>query len=367
MATNNRQLSQSIRIQEDVMRIPIIQMAALATITMFIAAPTASASGEPQSSDLEKRLAAIEKKIDAMQQTYDQILKGIDDVLWFDRVGDVASVDKVYITSPPNPKGKEIYGIKNERHPFKIWTYVFVPRKLDRSKKAPLLILPHGGVHADFTTYYTHIIREMMDQGYVVVAPEYRGSTGYGKDYQDAIDYGGLEIDDNIAARDWAVETLPFVDSSHVGIVGWSHGGLIALMAVYAHPEKFQAAYAGVPVSDLVARMGYAGSEYQDEFAAPYHIGQTANENVDEYRRRSPAWNADKLQTPLLIHATTNDRDVNIIEVEHLIAQLKAAGKNFQYKIYKDAPGGHSFNRTDTPLARESRKEIYAFLEQYLK
>jgi dipeptidyl aminopeptidase/acylaminoacyl peptidase len=349
------------------MRIAIVRMAALAGLAVFAAASAATAADESLSPALEKRLAAIEKKIDDTQHTYDQILKGIDDVLWFDRVGDVALVDKVYITSQPNPKGKEIYGIKNERHPFKIWAYVFVPKNLERSKKAPLLILPHGGVHADFTTYYTHIIRELMDQGYVVVAPEYRGSTGYGKDYEEAIDYGGLEIEDNIAARDWAVETLPFVDSRHVGIVGWSHGGLIALMAVFAHPEKFQAAYAGVPVSDLVARMGYAGSEYQDEFAAPYHIGKTANEDVDEYRRRSPAWNAEKLRTPLLIHTTTNDRDVNVLEVEHLIAQLKAAGKDFQYKIYKDAPGGHSFNRTDTPLARESRKEIYAFLEKHLR
>jgi len=102
--------------------------------------------------------------------------------------------------------------------------------------------------------------------------------------------------------------------------------------------------------------------EYRDD----YHIGRTANEDVEEYRRRSPAWNAEKLRTPLLVHATTNDRDVNVLEVEHLIAQLKAAGKSFQHKIYQDAPGGHSFNRTDTPLARESRREIYAFLEQHL-
>lgn len=96
-------------------------------------------------------------------------------------------------------------------------------------------------MHADFTTYHTHIIRELMDQGYVVVAPEYRGSTGYGREYQEAIDYGGLEIADNVAARDWAVETLPFVDAGRVGIVGWSHGGLIALMAVLDHPDSSSA------------------------------------------------------------------------------------------------------------------------------
>ncbi len=342
--------------------------AAAAMIALAMALAAASAADEQApSSAFEKRLAAMEKKIEAAQYAFDQILKSIDDVLWYERVGDIASVDKVYITSAPNPKGKETYGIKNERHPFKIWAYVFAPRMSGSPQKLPLLILPHGGVHADFTTYYTHIIRELMEQGYVVIAPEYRGSTGYGREYQEAIDYGGLEIEDNVAARDWAVATLPFVDAQRVGIIGWSHGGLIALMAAFAHPEKFQAVYAGVPVSDLVARMGYAGRDYQDEFAAPYHIGKTAGEDVDEYRRRSPAWNAAKLQTPLLIHATTNDRDVHVAEVEHLIAQLKAAGKTFQYRVYEDAPGGHSFNRMDTPLARESRREVYAFLAKHLK
>jgi len=278
----------------------------------------------------------------------------------------VAFVDKVYLTGPPDPKEKPTYGIADERSPVKFWAYTFVPRKLG-AKKAPLLVLPHGGVHADFTTYHTHIVRELMDQGYVVIAPEYRGSTGYGQGFEDAIDYGGLEVDDCIAARDWAVANLPNVDGDRVGMVGWSHGGLIALLAVFDHPDKFKVCYAGVPVSDLVMRMGYAGPDYQEEFAKPYHLGKTANQDVDEYRRRSPAWNAAKLRTPLLIHTTTNDRDVNSIEVEELIAQLKAASKDFQYKIYKDAPGGHSFNRIDTETAHESRREIYSFLAKYLK
>jgi dipeptidyl aminopeptidase/acylaminoacyl peptidase len=151
-----------------------------------------------------------------------------------------------------------------------------------------------------------------------------------------------------------------------VGILGWSHGGLIALMAVFDHPEKFQVAYAGVPVSDLVARMGYQTQDYRDLYSADYHIGKTAHEDVEEYRRRSPAWNAQKLRTPLLIHTNTNDRDVHVLEVEHLIKTLEAEDKDFEYKIYQDVPGGHSFNRLDTPAARESREEIYAFLARYL-
>ena len=347
-------------------------MRSAATIAGLLFASLLSAGAAAQetpapATDLEKRVAALEKKLDAAVLERDALLKKVDDILWFQRVGDVADVDKVYLVGPPNPKGEETYGIKNERHPFKFWSYVFVPRKADRSKKLPLIVLPHGGVHADFDTYWTHIVREFMEKGYVVVAPEYRGSTGYGKDYQEAIDYGGLEVDDAVAARDWAVETLPFVDGGRVAIVGWSHGGLIALLAVFDHPDKFRAAYAGVPVSDLVMRMGYLDDDYRKEFAAPYHIGKTANEAVEEYRRRSPAWNAEKLKTPLLVHTSTNDRDVNVAEVEHLIQALKAAGKDFEYRIYKDAPGGHTFNRLDTPSARESRKAIYEFLAKHLK
>ncbi len=87
---------------------------------------------------------------------------------------------------------------------------------------------------------------------------------------------------------------------------------------------------------------------------------------MQEYRRRSPAWNAEKLETPLLIHTNTNDADVNVLEVEHLIKALKAAGKKFEYEIFQEAPGGHAFDRLDTMLAKEARLKIYKFLAEYL-
>ncbi|HSG29699.1 MAG TPA: prolyl oligopeptidase family serine peptidase, partial [Candidatus Krumholzibacterium sp.] len=86
-----------------------------------------------------------------------------------------------------------------------------------------------------------------------------------------------------------------------------------------------------------------------------------------EYWRRSPAWQAHKLETPLLIHTNTNDDDVNVLEVEHLIKSLKAEGKKFEYEIFQAAPGGHSFDRMDTKLAKEVRLKIYTFLAGYLE
>jgi dipeptidyl aminopeptidase/acylaminoacyl peptidase len=308
----------------------------------------------------------LESKFEALDQRIDQLAKAIDDVLWYNKVGDVANIDKVYIVGPPPAKvtNPTAMGATN---PVKFWSYVFIPQKADRSRKLPLLVLPHGGVHADFTTYHTHIIRELMAQGYVVVAPEYRGSTGYGEAFYKRIDYGGLEVEDNNAARDYMVENYDFIDPSRVGAIGWSHGGLITLMDIFEHPNDYQVAFAGVPVSDLVQRMGYYTDDYRQLFSAPYHIGKTANEDVQEYRKRSPVNHVQKLQTPLLIHTNTNDDDVNVLEVEHLIEALKAAGKKFEYEIFKDIPGGHSFDRIDTKAAKEIRLKIYKFLAGYLK
>lgn len=292
--------------------------------------------------------------------------KAVDDVMWYQMLGGVADIDIVKYTGLPpariaNPTGQ---GAGN---PVIVTAYTFLPKKLDRTKKHPFLIYSHGGVHANFNTGSAHIVRELLEQGYAVIAPDYRGSTGYGRGYYELIDYGGREVDDVYRARQWMLDTYPFLDATRVGLIGWSHGGLITLMNLFEHGEEFAVGYAGVPVSDLVARMGYKSDGYRRQFSASYHIGKSAEDNVAEYLRRSPVEHASKLRTPLLIHTNTIDEDVNVLEVRRLISALKAEGKRFEYKIYEAAPGGHSFNRIDTPLARESRKEIYAFLAKYLK
>lgn len=297
----------------------------------------------------------------------DKLEKLVDDVLWQQKVGDVAIMDKLYIYGPPPWKEKNPTSM-SAGSPVKFWTYAFFPVDLDPSKKYPLILLPHGGVHADFTTYYTHIVRELVSQGYVVAAPEYRGSTGYGRSHYEKIDYGGLENEDVYYTRNYMLENYSFLDNRRVGIIGWSHGGMITLMNIFDHPNDYQVAFAGVPVSDLIARMGYQTQSYRNYFEADYHIGQTANENIAEYRRRSPVWNTHKFKnTPLLIHTNTNDDDVNVIEVEHLIKSLKADGRKFDYEIFQDIPGGHSFDRMDTKIAKEIRVKIYKHLAKELK
>jgi dipeptidyl aminopeptidase/acylaminoacyl peptidase len=212
-----------------------------------------------------------------------------------------------------------------------------------------------------------HIVRELLAKGYIIVAPEYRGSNGYGERFWRDIDYGGYEIQDSEAARAYMVENYSFVDAKRVGAVGWSHGGLIALMSAMQYPKNYAAVFAGVPVSCLVYRMGYQTDSYRRLFSDDYHIGQTARENIEEYRRRSPTWNAHLLQTPTLITTNTNDDDVHYSESMTLINALKANNnKHFQYKVYENVPGGHSFDRIDNKQSREIRLLTWNFLARHL-
>lgn len=334
---------------------------------LFIAAVNLPAQENPQPAQPGARTSPATPPAPpaeaSIQHSADSIENEVEQALWFLRVSDVAAIDRFLIASSKpirmsNPTGQ---GAGN---PLIISFYTFTPKKLAAGHKAPLMLFVHGGVHSHFDLTYTHIIRELMEQGYIVVAPDYRGSTGYGSEFYNQIDYGGAEVDDVHSARDWAVANLPQVDSARIGIMGWSHGGYITLLNIFRWPHDYKVAYAGCPVSDLVMRMGYKGQGYRNTFAG--FLGKQAADDPMEYRRRSPYFHAAELATPLLVHSNTADEDVNVMEVQHLIDSLKANGKTFESKIYENAPGGHHFNRIDTALARESRNEIYSFLAKYL-
>jgi dipeptidyl aminopeptidase/acylaminoacyl peptidase len=341
-----------------------ISAGVLAFVTSFFALGEGRSGAQTNGVEgLAARIKNLEESLNFVEQ---KLAKQINDQVWWQRLGDLAEVDRVRFTGPP-PRLTNNPTAQGAGNPVIVTAYTFFPKKVPADTRLPLLVLVHGGVHSDFQPEHEgHAVRDLLEQGYAIIAPDYRGSTGYGRDYWELIDYGGLENDDVLAARNWMVEAHANVDPQRVGILGWSHGGMITLMNIFDHPADYKVAYAGVPVSDLVARMGYKDQGYRDLFSAPYHLGKPAADNVAEYKRRSPAWNAEKLQTPLLIHTTTNDEDVNVLEVEHLIQALKAAGKSFEYRVYTNAPGGHAFNRIDTKLARESREEIYRFLARHL-
>jgi dipeptidyl aminopeptidase/acylaminoacyl peptidase len=310
--------------------------------------------GDDEDRVLERR--GIEHDVDVLERR-------VDDLMWYQRTSDVADLRQVTIVGPP-PANDQRRREKPGNH-VRIPTYVFTPHDAG-PEPAPALVLAHGGVHANFDTMYANVVREMLAQGYVVIAPEYRGSTGYGKDHYELIDYGGLEVEDTYAAREWLVEHHDGVDAERIGVLGWSHGGLHALFNAFLHPEGYACAFAGVPVADLVARMGYTDQAYRDLYEADYHVGKAAWEDPDEYRDRSPAWHASKLEIPLRVHATRNDGDLNELEVDRLAEALRAHDKEFEFEFHDEAPGAHFFERIDTAFAKRSRERLYDFLARHL-
>ncbi|HEX7091208.1 MAG TPA: alpha/beta fold hydrolase [Longimicrobiales bacterium] len=260
--------------------------------------------------------------------------------------------------------------------------YLFQPLEKRGPRGHAAMVWVHGGVHSSFTPSSWPFVREAVERGYVIIAPEYRGSTGYGAEHYNAIDYGGYEVDDVISAYDWLVENLPHVDPDRVGIMGWSHGGFITLHAITRDQHPFQAGAAIVPVTNLIFRLSYKGPRYQRSFATQARIGGLPFEKREEYVKRSPYYQIEKLEVPVLVHVATNDTDVNFEEASMLVYALRALKPDLaETKIYVDptpgpTSGGHTFSRRvdpetlermDSPEQRDSWNRTWTFFEWHLR
>jgi dipeptidyl aminopeptidase/acylaminoacyl peptidase len=258
--------------------------------------------------------------------------------------------------------------------------YVFAPLTPRGDRAHAAMVWVHGGVHGNWDQNYLPFILEAVERGYVILAPDYRGSTGYGKDFHNAIDYGGYEVDDVLSAYDFA-KSLPYVDTARVGVMGWSHGGFITNHLLFRGATPFKAGVAMVPVTNLFFRLSFKGPGYQRSFSTQPRLQGLPFEQREEYKRRSPYYHVDSLRTPLLVHVATNDTDVDFEEAEPLIDALRARKAHWaETKIYVDptpgpASGGHTFNRRvnrqtlerdDSPEQIDSWNLVWAFLAKHL-
>lgn len=260
--------------------------------------------------------------------------------------------------------------------------YVFSPLRSRGARAHAALVWVHGGVHGNWDQNYLPFIIEATQRGYVVVAPDYRGSTGYGEAHHRAIDYGGKEVDDVEDALAF-LGTRAEVDPARVGVMGWSHGGFItAHLMMRGSRTRFVAGAAIVPVTNLIFRLSYKGPGYQRSFSTQKELPGLPFEQRDEYVRRSPYYHVDSLTRPLLVHVASNDTDVDFVEARPLIDALQARKPHLaETKIYWDpTPGpasvGHTFSRRvnrqtllreDSPEQVDSWNRVWTFLEWNLK
>jgi len=289
--------------------------------------------------------------------------------------------DSIYAARSAGVMDFQKVSYKSSADGVEIPAYLFAPLTKRGTHGHAAMVWVHGGVHGDWGPTMLPFVKEAVQRGYVIITPDYRGSTGYGQKFRDLIDYGGKEVDDVVSAVDY-LKTLPYVDPDRLGIMGWSHGGFITAHVLFREQHPFKGGAAIVPVTNLVFRLSYKGPGYQRQYATQPGLLGLPFEKRDEYIKRSPLYHVESLKVPILVHVATNDEDVNYVEDQQLVWKLRALKPDLaETKIYVDpAPWGtsvgHAFSRrvdpntlerVDSPEQIDSWNRTWVFFEWLLR
>jgi len=265
--------------------------------------------------------------------------------------GGVRSEDMVepYLVHYPSKDGK-----------WQISAFVYVPYSAQRNGKNAAVVFIHGGPEAQLQNFIIRPIQYLVNQGYFVIAPNYRGSTGYGKEFQDAnrFDLGGGDLDDVISAADWMVKT-GYVDTKKIAVVGGSYGGYLTMMAVTKAPDRFAAGVPWIPFVNWFTVFENTSAELREFILA--NMGDP-NKDVARFKERSPIYFVDRIKAPLLLLAGGNDPRCPKTEAEQVAQAIKKRGGAVELKVYENE--GHGFTKIENQIDAYTR--IAEFLKKYV-
>jgi Tol biopolymer transport system component/dienelactone hydrolase len=240
---------------------------------------------------------------------------------------------------------------------------LMVDKHLDRSTKHPAIIWVHGsGADQNYLAWHPGAYRMyyamsvyLAQQGYVVLTPDYRGSSGYSRDWATGTsrDLGGGETQDVNAGADY-LKTLSYVDPDRIGIWGLSYGGFMTMQSIVTDPTLFRCAINVAGVGDW--------ETWTTGGLILGRLGETPVTDPELYDRSAPVKHLDKLARPLLILQGTNDANVPLWETLKVIDTLEKLGKPFDMAIY---PGEIHFFRRAYVL-RDAWRRSDAFFYRYL-
>lgn len=247
-----------------------------------------------------------------------------------------------------SPDGLEIEGL------------LYAPANIQPGKH-PLLLHVHGGPIAQYTRRWDGSVQHWVSRGWVVIEPNFRGSTGYGRAFRDKLrgTWGHEDMLDNMGAIDFA-QQRGLIDQKKVVAWGGSGGGYATKLLLGKWPERFKAGVALVGVSNLVSlpdQTDRIARHLIDEILGPRH------ENFELHRDRSPVSHARNVVAPLMIIMGAEDRRVPAIQGEEMVEALKKEGKtDFEYVSY--AGEGHGWRKVDTIL--DYHKRMQTFLNRWV-
>lgn len=303
---------------------------------------------------LDREAKDTSGKLALMQQEVYMLKTELNVIAFRQEFGDRITMRRVFY--PSLPKYKE-----------SIPGYVFTPKNLQPGKKYPGLVLVHGGNHVQLSWDWFAWIDEAVRRGYVVMYPEYRGSSGYGESIYEN-NYGVWDLDD-VRASAAFLAGLDCVDADRLGIFGHSRGGMLAVRSLQEDPKRFKAAVDVAGLKDMVAFMSYKTDARRQQIADDEHFGgKLPNQNLAAYIEVSPAFFVEKIETPVLVLSTTGDKTVPYqLHNKRFIEALKAHGKAHEAHLYENAFGGHEFLFGDNPDALDARRRTFEWFAKHLK
>jgi len=202
--------------------------------------------------------------------------------------------------------------------------FVYLPANAERSRSHPAIVYPHGGPTAQFTNGWIPQVQFLTARGFVVIAPNFRGSTGFGRAFRLANkrDLGGGDLRDVVAAAEWLTGS-DYVDPERIAIMGASYGGYLTLMALTKFPDLWAAGVAIVPFANW-----FTEYEHEDPVLQAYDRSMMGDpvENADLWRDRSPIFFVDRIRAPLLLLAGANDIRCPAEETRQIVEAVRAAG-----------------------------------------
>ena len=239
--------------------------------------------------------------------------------------------------------------------------FMYVPKWMKKDGTNPAVIWPHGGPEWQEKNLFNKYFQILCNRGYIVVAPNFRGSTGYGKSFQKLIykDWGGNEFKDVLAAYDYAVES-GYTNKDNIAVVGGSFGGFMTLTCATRAPERWKCAVDIFGPSNLITFCNSVPEHWKPGVAVLVGDAVKDREFLEE---RSPINFVSNIISPLLVIQGKNDPRVVQTESDQMVEVMKQQNKEVDYLVLQDE--GHGFSKVSNQIMVWDL--ICGFLDKHMK
>ncbi len=242
-----------------------------------------------------------------------------------------------------------------------IASFLYVPANVKADGSHPAIVYPHGGPQWEHMNDWFLHIQYFVSHGFVIIAPNFRGSTGFGCVFMESLrkDCGGGDLHDLVASIEYLKQT-GYVDQNRIAVMGGSWGGYLTLMALTKYPELWAAGVAIVPLANW-----FTAHKNEDPVlqANDEWLMGTPETDRELWHDRSPLFFADRIRAPLLLLAGGNDIRCPPGETAQMAEAVKRNGGVVEVKVYENE--GHGFVRRENNI--DAWKRAARFLEAHLK